>query len=34
MFRADVSREMAEKTLTETNFVVEKAIENLPNPRN
>ncbi len=32
MFRAKVSRETAEKALQETNFVVEKAIENLPNP--
>ena len=32
MFRADVSRETAENALKETDFVVEKAIENLPNP--
>lgn len=31
MFRAQVSRETAEKVLIENNFVIEKAIENLPN---
>jgi N-acetylmuramic acid 6-phosphate etherase len=31
MFHTKVSREAAEKTLTETNFVIEKAIENLLN---
>ena len=34
MFRGKVNRQTAEKVLAETNFVVEKAIENLPNPRN
>ena len=32
MFRGQVNYKTAEKTLIETNFVVEKAIENLPNP--
>lgn len=34
MSKANVSRETAEKALTENNFVIEKAIENLPNPLN
>jgi len=32
MFRAKVSRETAEKVLRENDFIIEKAIENLPNP--
>lgn len=34
MNKANVSREIAENALTENNYVIEKAIENLPNPRN
>lgn len=34
MSKANVSRETAEKALTENNFVIEKAIENLPTPLN
>lgn len=34
MFRTRVPRETAEKALRENNFIIEKAIENLPNPRN
>lgn len=33
MFHAKVSRETSQKALTETNFVVEKAIKTLVNPR-
>jgi N-acetylmuramic acid 6-phosphate (MurNAc-6-P) etherase len=32
MFRADVSCETAEKALRENGFIIEKTIENLPNP--